>query len=108
MYLNCKTNYSFRYGTFFTEELVKAAAAIGITALGLTNIKSNCDAWDFVLHCHKEKIKPILGAEIRNGDKVLYVLIAANNRGFAWINKFLSDHLLEKKPFPETAVNEPF
>ncbi len=29
MYLNCKTNLSFRYGTFSTEELVEHAAAKG-------------------------------------------------------------------------------
>src|SRR5437762_11576294 len=42
MYLNCKTYFSFRYGTFATEELVKTAADLGITALGLTNINSTC------------------------------------------------------------------
>ena len=101
MYLNCKTNYSFRYGTFFTEELVKAGVAIGATALALTNINATPDAWDFFLHCQKEGIKPVLGAEIRNGNKFLYILLAKNNQGFALINRFLSDHLQSETPFPE-------
>lgn len=108
MYINCKTNYSLRYGTFTTEGLVKAAVAMGTTSLVLTNINSTTDAWDFVLHCKKHGVKPILGAEIRNGDKFLYLLIAANNRGFTWINKFLSEHLMEHKPFPEYARDELF
>lgn len=108
MYLNCKTYYSLRYGTFATDELVEAAVNVGATAMALTNINCTTDAWDFVLHCKKKGIKPILGAEIRNGDKLLYVLIASNNRGFAWINKFLSDHFLENKLFPEFAIDDPY
>lgn len=81
---------------------------MGATSLALTNINSTCDAWDFVQYCQKAGIKPILGAEIRNGDKLLYLLIASNNKGFTWINKFLSHHLLEKKLFPEIASEDPF
>ncbi|HKP33101.1 MAG TPA: PHP domain-containing protein, partial [Chitinophagaceae bacterium] len=107
MYLNCKSNYSFRFGTFFTEELVKAGAALGVASLALTNINNTCDAWDFVAHCQKQNIKPILGAEIRNKNKFLYILIAANNKGFTQINKFLSDHHLTDVPFPEI-IDQPF
>lgn len=108
MYLNSKTNFSLRYGTYKTEELVNAAVGNGITAMALTNINGTCDAWDFVEHCRKAGIKPILGAEIRNGDQLLYILIAANNKGFTWINRFLSEHLIAGKPFPEKAESQPF
>ncbi|WEK37911.1 MAG: PHP domain-containing protein [Candidatus Pseudobacter hemicellulosilyticus] len=108
MYLNCKTYFSFQYGTFSTEELVKAGVETGATALALTNINNTCDAWDFVAQCKEQGIKPILGTEVRNGDKLLYILLAANNRGFAWINAFLSDHLCQHKPFPEQAGPHPF
>lgn len=101
MYLNCKTYFSFKYGTFSTEELVNTAVEKGVTALALTNINSTCDSWEFVKICREQKIKPILGVEIRNGDKFLYLLIAANNKGYAWINQFLSEHLIAKKDFPE-------
>lgn len=101
MYLNCKTYFSLRYGTFGTEELVKAGLETGATALALTNINSTADAWDFVEFCRQQGVKPILGAEIRNDSQLLYILLAANNRGFAWINAFLSEHLLRKKKFPE-------
>ena len=91
MYLNCKTYFSFRYGTFAAEDLVKHAAELGITSLALTNINNTCDAWDFVHYCEKYKIKPIVGAEIRNGDQLLYILLAANNKGIQWLNHFALD-----------------
>ncbi|MEO5908021.1 MAG: PHP domain-containing protein, partial [Ginsengibacter sp.] len=108
MYLNCKTYFSFRYGTFSSKELVKAAVDNGITALALTNINSTCDIWDFVKYCREEGIKPITGAEIRNEGKLLYILIAANSKGLLWINEFLSQHFQEDKPFPLLALEDPF
>jgi DNA-directed DNA polymerase III PolC len=100
MYLNCKTFFSFKYGTFSTRELIDTATALGITALALTNINSTCNSWEFVKLCREQGIKPILGVEIRNEDELLYILLAANNTGLAWINKFLTEHFVGKKPFP--------
>ncbi|HMH34962.1 MAG TPA: DNA polymerase III subunit alpha [Puia sp.] len=108
MYINCKTYFSFRYGTFSTRKLVDTAADTGTMALALTNINSTCDAWDFVKLCREADIKPICGVEIRNGDQICHILLAANNRGLAWIHAYLSDHLMEKKDFPEHAVDKPF
>ncbi|MGF2412278.1 DNA polymerase III subunit alpha [Ferruginibacter sp.] len=108
MYLNCKTYFSFRYGTFSSKELVKAAVDNGVTALALTNINSTCDIWDFVKYCREEGIKPITGAEVRNKGQLLYILIAANNKGLLWINEFLSQHFHEDKSFPVLALEEPF
>jgi len=108
MYLNCKTYFSFRWGTYSTAELVDAAAEAGVSVLALTNINVTCDAWDFVLLCQQKNIRPIVGAEIRNGEKLLYILIAANNSGFAWINHFISKHLQEDQPFPEQADADSF
>ena len=73
------------------KELVKGGVEAGVTAaLALTNINSTCDAWDFVQYCRDEGIKPILGVEIRNSNKLLYTpVIAANNR-WLWQNQCLS------------------
>ncbi|MFC4231505.1 DNA polymerase III subunit alpha [Parasediminibacterium paludis] len=108
MYLNCKSFYSFRYGTIPTKELVDMAIERGITALALTNINATCDAWDFVKLCQEAGIKPILGAEIRNGDDVLYILLAANNTGLQWLHQFLSTHLMAKAAFPLPTENPVF
>ncbi len=100
MYLNCKTYFSFKYGTFSTEDLIITAVEKGVTAMSLTNINSTYDAWDFVNLCREKGIKPIVGAEIRNDREYCYTLIAANNKGLAWIHSFLSEHLMAKKEFP--------
>ena len=108
MYLNCKTYFSFRYGTMPARELVAAAVEQGVSSLALTNINSTCDLWDFVQECGKVGIKPIAGAEIRNGDELLYILLAANNRGLEWIHSFISIHLHSKEAFPGKSENVPF
>ncbi|TAN17189.1 MAG: DNA polymerase III subunit alpha [Chitinophagaceae bacterium] len=101
MYLNCKTWFSYRYGTFPTEDLVKYAAEAGAVSLALTNINNTADAWDFVDFCREAGIKPVLGAEIRNDHVLCYILLAKNDAGFLSINRFLSEHLMQKTPFPE-------
>lgn len=100
MYINCKTYFSFRYGTYSSEELVNDAAEKGVTCLALTNINNTCDAWDFVQCCQRKDIKPVIGTEIRNDHQLLYILLAANADGMAWINDFLSTHLQAEIPFP--------
>ena len=100
MYLNCKTYYSLRYGTFSTEELVATAVDKGIAALALTNINATTDCWEFVKLCRKAGIKPVTGVEIRDDDKLLYILIAANNNGLAWIHEFISEHLVNGTGLP--------
>ncbi|WP_153800669.1 PHP domain-containing protein [Foetidibacter luteolus] len=108
MYLNCKTNFSLRYGTFSTEQLVQAAVDAGATSLALTDINTTGNTWNFVKLCREKGIHPICGAEIRNGDKLCYILLAASNRGFTWINRFISDHLASGTTFPETSGDSPF
>ncbi|HEV7334130.1 MAG TPA: DNA polymerase III subunit alpha [Flavisolibacter sp.] len=107
MYLNCKTFFSYRYGTFSTEALVAEAANIGATALALTNINNTSDVWDFYEHCTGAGIKPVLGCEIRNGDTLLYILLARNLKGLLSINRFLTRHLQAKEPFPSRWVYDP-
>src|SRR5947209_1459972 len=101
MYINCKTWYSLRYGTFSTEQLIQAAIECGVSSLALTNFNATTDSWEFVRLCSKAGIKPILGVEVRNGDQFLYILLAANGNGLAWIHGFLSEHITSGKPFPE-------
>ena len=69
-------------------------------ALALTNINSTADLWDFVELCQQSGIKPVAGAEIRNESTLLYLLIAKNNEGLIFINRFLSQHNQTATPFP--------
>jgi len=106
MYLNCKTWFSYRYGVYKTKDLVADARRQGISALALTNINNTTDTWDFVSACREAEIKPVAGAEIRNGDKLLYLLLARNAQGFFMLNRFLSEHLQTGKPFPQRPLFE--
>jgi len=108
MYINCKTYFSLHYGSYSTEELVKAGVEAGAMAMALTNINGTPDAWDFLQYCQEAGIKPILGTEIRNEGQLLYILLAKNNKGFQWINAFLSEHLLARTPFPVKVAGQPF
>ncbi len=108
MYLNCKTYYSLRYGTFSTKQLIETAVDRGITSLALTNINTTSDTWEFVKGCREAGIKPITGVEVRNGDTLLYILLAAGNKGLTWIHKFISEHITAKKPFPSWEEHQLF
>jgi DNA-directed DNA polymerase III PolC len=101
MFLNAKSYFSFRYGTYTTEQLVQDAVQFGVQSLALTNINSTCDAWDFVHFCTEQNIKPIIGVEVRNGDVLCYILLAKNNAGVYAINNFLSEYLQSDTAFPE-------
>ncbi|HSB94402.1 MAG TPA: DNA polymerase III subunit alpha, partial [Flavitalea sp.] len=104
MYLNCKSYFSFRYGTFSTKELVQEAADVGATTIALTNINNTCDLWDFVRACEEQRLKPVAGVEIRNDEQFMYILLAKNNKGLLAINQFLTAHLQEKTAFPARPV----
>lgn len=107
MYINCKTFFSFKYGTYSTEEIVKAATECGIESMALTNINNTCDIWDFVEFCQQNRIKPIAGTEVRNNNELMYILLAKNNEGFKEINSFLSQYLSCQEPFPlQTTLSE--
>jgi DNA-directed DNA polymerase III PolC len=102
MFLNCKTYFSFRYGTYSAEELVAHAVELGHASLALTNINGTYDMLDFIDLCQKSGVTPIAGTEIRDTHGVFqYVMLAKNNEGFAEINHFLSTYLELKLPFPE-------
>ena len=101
MYLNAKTYFSYRYGVMSAEDLVQEALKYGVQSLALTNINCTADHWDFLKFCNQSGIKPLLGVEIRNDDELLYLIIAKDLTGLQYINRYISDHLQQKIPFPE-------
>lgn len=100
MFLNCKSWFSFHYGTYSTKNLIAHAKKLSIKVLAITNINTTADCWDFLLKCQQEGIKPIIGTEVRNGNQFCYVLLAKNNEGLMAIQTFLSYYLQRKLDFP--------
>src|SRR5688572_29721009 len=118
MYLNCHTGFSFKYGTLPVEGLFNEAKRCGVHKLVLTEINNTASYLEMLRICLKHREykngvtkfgkKPYhldlaVGVEFRNGDELLYVAIAKNNRGFEEINRFLSHQNRESLTPPPRA-----
>ncbi len=101
MYLNCHSYFSLRYGTMPPETLVAHAKKAGIEALALTDVNNTSGCFPFVQACKKEGIKPILGIEFRKNQRLLYVGIARNLKGFQELNELLTGCSLQGTPLPD-------
>ncbi|MGB5322904.1 PHP domain-containing protein, partial [Lutimonas sp.] len=98
MYLNTHTYYSLRYGTIKPEDLLVLAKDKGLKTFALTDINSSTACIDFVRLSSKYHIAPVVGVDFRNGVQQEFVLLARNNKGFRYINEYLSG-LLHQKEF---------
>ncbi len=103
MYLNNHSYYSLRYGTISEVELLKMAKQAGCTRFVLTDINNTSGCLNFIRRAPEFGITPIVGIDVRNAERQLYVCLAKNNNGFLELNNFLSKHLHDKLNFPETA-----
>jgi DNA polymerase-3 subunit alpha len=101
MFLNAHSYYSLRYGTFPIEDLVSEAVLHGVKTLALTDINNSTGIIDFVKACGEQGVKPVGGIEFRRSDKLLYIGIARNNKGFQELNEFLSHHNLNDLDLPD-------
>ena len=94
---------SLCYGTLPIADLVSKAAEFGYSVLPLTDINTTMGVADFVVECQRKGVRPVVGVEFRNGNELLYVALAKNNAGFAELNRFLTQHNLNKQPYPKIA-----
>jgi len=79
---------------------MEEAKIAGIKTMALTDINNSMGMIDFVKLCSENNIKPLAGVEFRNGDNLLYTVIARNNEGFRELNEFLSLHNISGEPYP--------
>ncbi len=107
LFLNCHTFHSLRYGTLSVEELVRQASEFGVRELVLTDINTVTAIYDFKKECEKAGIKPIVGAEIRKDNKLLYIAIAQDETGIWSINKMITDDRCSEKKIPQTSPELP-
>src|SRR5688572_7712028 len=118
MYLNCHTGFSFKYGTLPIKALFEEAKRCGVHKLALTEINNTASYLEMLRICNDNKARengltkfdkePYLldlavGVEFRNQNNFLFIALARNNTGFEKINRFLSHHNREEKPFPSRA-----
>jgi DNA polymerase-3 subunit alpha len=105
MYLNCHSYYSLRYGTFSENDLITLAQTNGVTHLGLTDINCTSAVLSFIKNAQLANLNYLVGIDVRNGNKPMYLLLAKTNDGFCNINTFLSEYVHEKKDFPVKTPN---
>jgi error-prone DNA polymerase len=98
VYLNCHSQFSFRYGTLKIKELLALAQKNGVTHLALTDINNTSATFDFIRSANKLNIQPIIGIDFRNGSKQEFIGIAKNKEGFKELNDYLSPFLNSKDP----------
>jgi DNA polymerase III subunit alpha len=104
MLINCHTHYSFCYGTYTPEELMKELKQKGYSSFALTDINNTSACLDVVRRAEAEYgLKPIVGIDFRNGADQKYVGIAINNDGFRELNEHLSYHLHSGEKLEEVA-----
>ncbi|MDC7218189.1 MAG: PHP domain-containing protein, partial [Spirochaetales bacterium] len=103
MYLNCHSFHSLRYGTIPVDELVLLGKACGVRAMALTDINTVTGIYEFYKACNGSGIKPLVGMEFREGQKMLFVALALNRKGLGEINRLRTKHNLESTPVPALA-----
>lgn len=103
MYLNCHSYHSLRYGTIPLQELVTLAQTHNIQALALTDINTVTGIYDFAKACIKANIKPLVGIEFRNNNRLLYIGLALNKDGIGEMCRWLTKHNFEAIPMPDDA-----
>ena len=103
MFLNCHTHYSLRYGTLSEDQLLAFAQKNPEAQVVLTDINNTSACLSFIRKAPKYTIKPLIGIDFRNSAQQCYIGIAKNNQGFLQLNNFLSTHLHQKEPFPDSA-----
>jgi DNA polymerase-3 subunit alpha len=91
--------FSIKYGVLSPEELVDWAFVSGYSYAVLTDINHTGSGLSFVKRAQEKNIQPILGADIRNGMDLQYILLAQNKEGFFEINQFISSHLQQEISF---------
>lgn len=103
MYLNCHSFHSLRYGTIPLKDLVQDAVACNVKAMALTDINTVTGIYDFVKECNAVNIKPLVGIEFREGNKLLYVGLAKTREGIGEMNRLITKHNFDNTPLPDFA-----
>jgi DNA-directed DNA polymerase III PolC len=120
MYLNCHTGFSFKYGTLPIKSLFEEAKRCSIHKLALTEINNTASYLEMLRICDTHQphangltkfgkeaydLDIAVGVDCRDGTSSVstYIAIAKNNLGFEALNRFLSFHNRESKPFPPRA-----
>ena len=100
MYLNCHSFHSLRYGNIPVGDLVALGKSLGVMAMALTDINTVTGIYEFYKACNEAGIKSLVGMEMREDNKLLYIALAKNSSGVGEINRHRTKYNLEGSPLP--------
>lgn len=103
MLLNVHSYYSLRYGTLSLEALVENMQLNGYDTAVITDINNSTGVLDFIRKGREEGLNILAGMEYRNGNELLYIGIAKNEKGFKELNELMTDANRQHKPLPNHA-----
>ena len=103
MLLNLHSYYSLRYGTMSVADLVAGMRAHGYDTAVLADINNSTGTLEFVRACRDAGLLALAGMEYRDGDRLLYTGIAANEVGFRELNELMTRCNRDKVPPPNSA-----
>lgn len=100
MVFHIHSYFSLRYGLLAPEDIM-AWAGRERMSLVLGDINNASAACNWLKAAREQsEARAHVGVHIKNGAQDLYLLISRSQTGFAAINRFVSDYLLNEKPFP--------
>ena len=103
MLLNLRSFYSLRYGTLSLEDLIEGIQSGGYDTAVLTDINNTSGSLDFIRLGRKKGLNLLAGMEFRADDKLCFVAIAKNERGFQEINAYRTKLNMEQRSVPQRA-----
>ena len=92
--LHVHSHYSLLQALPKLPDLMKAAKAVGCTALALTDLGNLYGAIEFIDDCRKHDIKPIIGIELCMPDNARLLLYAENEQGYRNLLKLVTTSYL--------------
>lgn len=104
MLINTHSYYSLRYGTLDLDTLINLVIESGYDRFALTDINTTSACIDFIRAARKHHLKPVVGADVRDGIVQQHIILAKNNLGFYALNNYLTDYKIKgevKELMPE-------
>lgn len=93
MLYNCHSCFSLRYGTLDVDALLDLAEERGHDSLALTDINNTSAGLEFVMKARARGIRPVLGIEFREDNRLRYIGLAEDVGGWRALCGFLSEAL---------------
>ena len=93
MLYNCHTCFSLRYGTLDVDALLDLAEEQGHDCLALTDINNTSAGLEFVMKARARGLRPVLGIEFREGNRLRYIGLARSAAGWRALCGYLSEAL---------------